>query len=316
MNKRFADSNVIQKEIAKANYAMSVRKYDTVLTIMQQALSEHPGNCLALFFMAQVYAIQKNFPAAQEALNEALSQDPEYSGAHRLYGLVLEEIKDYDQAEQAFQAAIAVQTAYPATYAEAHVSYGEFLLNVRHDQEKAKEHCQKALEIHPEYLPARRLLARIFIAEGDVQQAEEVYLSALRLAPNNSTLHNSYGIFIMEDKHDPRAAFEHFRIALVSDPTNEVYRKNFFLALKAKNRFYWLFWQYASFRRKLRWRFTIVTICIGLLMRGLYIEAHNVGSPLVEALFIVIILLYLLFFIYRLTINPLFNLFIKRGWIK
>jgi Tfp pilus assembly protein PilF len=315
MNKRFADRDAIPDAIAKANYALHAKKYTVVLTIMQQALREHPGNCLALFFIAEVYAIQKNYPAALEMVQEALRQDPEYTGAHRLYGIILQNLGQYDQAEIEFQAAVGGNVVFAVTQAEVHHSYGEFLLQVRHDTVRAREHCLKALEANPKYLRAYRLLAQISIEEGDVQRAEEVYLDALRLEPNNGMLHSNYGVLMMQYRHDPRAAFEHFRIALMSDPANETYRQNFFLALKAKKRLYWYFWQYASFRRKLQWRYSVIVLAFALVMREFYATAKQ-GSLFLQVLYMVVVILFLLFFIYLYTINYIFNFLIKRGWIK
>ncbi len=310
MGNQFANLADVKDEITKAEYAISVRKYGLAQQLMQQALSNHPQNAMALYTLGRVYLIQRKFPEAQQMFLEALRQNPEFSYAHMLYGLTLQNLKQYAQAEYELLAAIQLQP----TSASAHRHYSNFLLVAKKDIARAHQHCLKSLELDPEEASTHALLGRIFAAENDLQQANEAYLQALRRDPDSDIIHNSYGAFLLNERRDPRAAFEHFRIALMRNPSEETYQKNFFLALKAKNRLYWLFWQCASLRRKTRLGYTAMLLVAVVLIR-LFLSVAPANSPL-YTLAEVFVILYILFFLYLLTVNPLFNLCIKRGWIK
>ncbi|GCE31489.1 hypothetical protein KDA_69730 [Dictyobacter alpinus] len=309
MGNRFIDLAAIKDEMSKAEYAISVRKYPLALEILHRALETHPGNSVALQAIGRVYLIQNNVPAAREATLAALAQDPEFPGAHDCYGMICQYQKDYDQAEQAFRRAIELKPEY----SNAHYNYSDFLLLIRKDTVKAKEHCLKAIEIEPTAPRFYKVLARIYIAENNLQQAEDAYLQGLSLDPESVSLHTSYGAFLLNNKHDPKAAFEHFRIALMRNPADAVTRNNFFKALKAKNRFYWLFWQYASLRRKLGAGVSLIFIA-SIVARVAW--NATIDNPTLHPIVFVVVFLYLLFFLYVLTVNPIFNFLIKRGMIK
>jgi Tfp pilus assembly protein PilF len=310
MGNQFANLADVKDEIARAEYAISVRKYDLALQLMQEALSNHPQNAMALYTLGRVYLIQHKFPEAQQMFVETLRQNPEFSYAHMLYGLTLQNLKQYTQAEYELLAAIQLQP----TSASAHRHYSNFLLTAKKDTARARQYCLKSLELDPEEASTYALLARIFVAENDLQQANEAYLQALRRDPDSDIIHNSYGAYLLNERRDPRAAFEHFRTALIRNPAEETYQRNFFLALKVKNRLYWLFWQCASLQRKTRFGYTSMLLVAVVLIR-LFLSVAPTNSPL-YTLAEVFIILYVLFFLYLLAVNPLFNLCIKRGWIK
>jgi Tfp pilus assembly protein PilF len=308
MGNRFTDLALIKDEVAKAEYAIGVRKYDLALSLMQQALQDHPENSVALQTIGRIYTIQGKYLAALEAVLDALQQDPEYPGAHNIYGLIAQQLQLYDEAEQAFRKAIELKPIYH----NAHHSYSEFLLSIRKDTARAKEHCLKALELAPTNARYYKVLASIYIAEDNFQLAEETYLQGLRLDPESISLHNGYGAFLINQRRTPKVAFEHFRIALMRDPTDANIRKNFFITLKVKNPLYWLFWQYNSLRRKPRMRFILFMIIVILSIPGSLALSNPAWMPFLLVLFF----LYFLFVIYVFTINPLFTFLIKRGLIK
>jgi Tfp pilus assembly protein PilF len=277
---------------------------------MLQALSNYPNNAMALYTLGRVYLIQHRLPEAQQMFLEVLKQSPDFSYAHMLYGLTLQNLKQYPQAEYELLAAIQLQP----TSASAHRHYSNFLLTAKKDTATAHQYCIKSLELDPEEAATYALLGRIFTAENNLQQANEAFLQALQHDPDSDVIHNSYGAFLLNNRRDPRAAFEHFRTALMRNPSEETYQKNFFLALKVRNRLYWLFWQCASLHRKARLGYTI-TLLVAVVLIRLFLTVAPKNSPFF-ALAEAFVILYVLFFLYLLAVNPLFNLCIKRGWIK
>ena len=298
------------KEIQKAEYAIHARKYAVALELMQRVLSIYPENNLALYTIARVYLIQQKNVEAETTIREAIRLNPQYSNAHTLYALLLKNMQRYDEAEREFCVAIEVK----ATNWDAHFQYANFLLSIRKNLIATRVHCQLALEHMPEKATVHELYARLLAEEGNFAEAEKAYLYALSKDPNNAALHNSYGAFLLNKKRDTHTSFEHFRIALTLDPSNEMYRKNFFLGLKVKNPFYWLFLRYASLRRKSPWRFIFTILIAGVYIRVVLLSEDT--NPALLPLSISVLILYSLFVLYIFTINPIFNFLIKRGWVK
>jgi hypothetical protein len=93
-------------------------------------------------------------------------------------------------------------------------------------------------------------------------------------------------------------------------PNNETIRKNLFLALKAKNKLYALFWNVAYLRRRMGKLYILLPV--GVFLVVLLLDVWSVTAPLSG----VLVLLYLLFLFYLFTIDRLFNFLLKRGWLK
>jgi Tfp pilus assembly protein PilF len=310
MGKRFTDVEISGAEVDKANYAMSLGKYTVALRLMQQVLSEHPDNSVALCCLADVYLHQQRYPEAEKTILETLRQDPHYSGAHQIYARVARKLGNYDLSERAMQTAIEVKpTNWPA-----YTQYAEFLHSVRKNPSAAHHYIQIALEQMPEVVTTHSILAAILAAEGNLDGAEAEFKQALSIEPNNAATHNMYGLFLLNKRKDSKAAFEHFRISLMQDPTNESYKRHFLTTLKTKHPAYWLFWQYVTLKRTLR-RYGIgLTLLLAIVVRIVY--NATMGVPALQPVGLIVALLWVLLVLYTITINPIFNLMIKHGWIK
>lgn len=310
MGKRFTDAEIAGAEVDKATYAINLGKYSVAQRMMQQVLSEHPDNSVALWCLATSYYYQDDYHKAEETILEAIRQDPYYSGAHKLYAGIARSLGNYDLAEKAIQTAIEVEpTNWPA-----YTQYAEFLLSVRKNPSAAHHYIQIALEQMPEYISTYIILAATLEAEGDLDGAEVTFKQALSMNPNNGVIHNEYGVLLLNKRKDRKAAFEHFRIALMQYPTDETCRRNFLIALKAKHPAYWLFWQYVTLKRTSRIGLTLLLV-VGIS----FVYSAIIGVPALQPVAYIVALLWVLLILCILCtpiVNPIFNFMIKRGWIK
>ncbi|MBA4496168.1 tetratricopeptide repeat protein [Paenactinomyces guangxiensis] len=299
----------VEAEMMKAEHALEVHRCDLAIQIMQNLLRVYPEQNQAFVMMARAYVMKREKQKAIQALKEALRLDPEDDYANALYGRLLGEEKQWEEAENAFQTALSI---YPY-HALTHLWYGFFLLS-QHKTDQAYHHAEVALELDPEEEEAHILMARILSEKGKLEQEEESLLQALRLAPDSYFTHFHYGLFLLTKKNERKKAFEYLREAIRMNPEDPELREVFLISLKAKNRVYGLFWSYSLFLHrfgKWKWGFII----------GLYIMYRIVlyiarSSPDWAPFLIPIIVLYIVFCIFSWTADPLFNLFIRRGWIK
>jgi DNA-binding winged helix-turn-helix (wHTH) protein/TolB-like protein/Tfp pilus assembly protein PilF len=91
---------------------------------------------------------------------------------------------------------------------------------------KAKSAALKAIELDESLPEAHTALGMIYkVYELDPDKAEQEYIRALQLSPNNATAHSRYGILLMHRvKLDE--AYEHIRLAYELDPLSRSYTVN------------------------------------------------------------------------------------------
>jgi tetratricopeptide (TPR) repeat protein len=308
-NKKQADILEIRDELRKAEYAIDVRRADLAIEIMTRVLAEHPENSIAFYTIGRAYMQKKMYLRALDAFQESLRLNPLYSQAHSLYASALSSTHQYVQAEA--EAWIAIEQEPSSDF--AHYVFASVLFDQRKNLPLAQKHCFKALELNPEKAGYHWLLGRIFAAQSLFDQAETEFRRALSIEPEHAFTHNSYGVLLLNNKHNPRAAFEHFRIALMQNPNDEGIKKNFFIALKAKHPIYWVFWRYGLLVKSLGvFRFVIP---LAVLMFIATLTGLIPDKAIASGLHALLYLLYLLFCICSWIINPMFNFFIKRGWL-
>jgi Tfp pilus assembly protein PilF len=138
----------------------------------------------------------------------------------------------YAQAKAEALLAIEQEPSLPL----GHLIYALMQVELNEDLERAREHCYKGLELSQgddDYIAKYSMvLGRIFAAWGKIDEAEAEYQRALSLEPDGNLTHTHYGLFLLEQRHDLRAAFEHFKIALMRDPESERTREKIAESLK------------------------------------------------------------------------------------
>lgn len=302
----------------RAEFALNARRYDLAIEIMQRVLSHSPENSVAFHTIARAYVFKKMNVQAIEAIKESLRLDPDNSTVHTLYGSLLKDMGPmfWLQAEEELLTALQLNPVN----ATAHYMYAWFLLEQRNKSADAKAHCLKALEIQADEAKYHWLLARILSTDGQLQEAEAAYQHALHLEPEDARIHNSYGAFLLNQRYDARAALEHFRVALMQDPNNAMAQKNLLLALKTTHKGYWLFWHYSLWLRRFGKRgkgvHTLVFILFLFLCSTLIVFTAESNIPVLVWSSSIFWLVPVLLWLYLRCVDPLFNFFVKHGWLK
>lgn len=309
-SRRATDIREMGDDFKKAVYAIEVRRYDLAIEIMQRVLSSQPDNSMAFYTMGRAYTLNKQPQQAREALRETLRLDANNAYAHALYGHLLQEQYHDFQAEEEMLRAIQLEPSNSYT----HYVYANFLLVRNKNLARAREHNVRAMELDPADTKLHCQLGQIYAAEGKIEEAEAAFRHGLSLDPENALIHNGYGALLYNQKRRPKEAFEHFRIALLQNPNDLEIRRNFALALKAKSRFYRLFWYCTPMLRKLIKMFQYVVLAAIVVIVILFLIAMDV--PCLAPFAMAALCLILLFIIYIITINPILDILIKRGKLK
>jgi TolB-like protein/AraC-like DNA-binding protein len=140
--------------------------------------------------------------------------------------------EEYEKAIHFFEEAIAEDKNYALAYAGLADTY--FLMNwhfsdveeIMRYRDKAEEYALKALEIDERLAEAHTVLATLyFFIDWDWANAEKIFLKALKLNPNYSTLHHRYAEHLSQTGRHKEAR-EHMNKAIELDPLSYVIRRN------------------------------------------------------------------------------------------
>ena len=135
----------------------------------------------------------------------------------------------FDAALDEYIKSQAVVSDQPASYtaiADIHKNQGR--------PDEAEKEYQKALQLDPDFVPARSHLALIYYARGDKKKAEEEYLRILesesrrisQFAPSLPGIHYSLGLLLAEDESRWDEAAEFLAKAIEATPSNPRIRRN------------------------------------------------------------------------------------------
>lgn len=122
-----------------------------------------------------------NLAGAIESLRQALSADPDHSGAHALLALCLHDERRLHAAEHEAGLAVSLDPdSGLAHYAVAMVALA------RRDFARAEEHLRQAIALEPEHTHSLLGLARLYLLWNRPQEALPLLEQARELAPDDA----------------------------------------------------------------------------------------------------------------------------------
>ena len=137
---------------------------------LQEALRLEPGSAEAHANLATVLLAKGQGEKALAELEKARKLDPKLSLVYYNLGFALVQVrKDYQAAVQAWERAVQLDP----TYEPAHYNLGLALLSLGRREEAARA-LERALDLQPTDLEARRVLAYVYTSLGDTTRAREL----------------------------------------------------------------------------------------------------------------------------------------------
>ena len=188
---------------------------------------------------------QEKYPEAKKALARALAANPADAAAHAYLGLVLlNHDRDADEAAKHVAEAVRLEPACSryhrwlgAVYSQQAMEAGA--LSAFGLAKKARAELEKAVELDPKDLAARRSLLQYYlsapgIAGGSVAKAREQALAMTELDRSEGLLAQAR---IAEHEKDDQGAERLYRSAIAVDPDQgEAYNQLGYLLLRTKRR--------------------------------------------------------------------------------
>lgn len=327
------DDAAIIGNYRKAIVALNLKRPQLALELMSKVLSAQPENPHALALLAVASMRNKDYAQAEDAIREALRLDPQSSTHHLLYGIILLAKSQPQLAQAELEKARELQPLNPWPYYFLGASY--LSLKPRPEADKARPYVYKAVELDPEEARLQALLAYQASIDGNLALAQQAYLRALALDPQNAAILSDYGDFLLNYQAQPQQALHLLKEAIRLDPEEKATQQRLLQAIRAAHPLYQPILSYRTFLQRLspslRRGFGCGAALFILVMGRLILfliknisdlalternpQLFNIAIALM-CLGLLIISPFGLFMIYRAVMAPLLLFLIKRGWIK
>jgi cellulose synthase operon protein C len=213
-----ADFNLLYALGVMASYA---GHYARARDVLEVALRQQPDNVDALYALARANEALKQWPAAVGLLVRAEKFDPQRTDVEKLLAVTAAELGAFEDAakaweryrklrpeddlgrrEQSYNLAQMGQTeqgiagleAFVARYpgdAVGHCELGQALLT--RDAEKARQEFDHAIELDPQYVPARTARGSLYYQEGKPEAALPDLEAAASLRPDDPAVQDRLG---------------------------------------------------------------------------------------------------------------------------
>jgi tetratricopeptide (TPR) repeat protein len=148
------------------------------------------------------------------ALQNAVKGAPDSAPAHYYLGMAYWQTESLGQANSEFQQAVKVSPGFPLALR------GLTQLNLAQNHpSEARVYAQELVQKSPTDVYDRRLLGEVFLRDGQSRLAEEQFLAANQIAPNQAAVHVDLGQVYTSEKKWTQAEKE-FETAIQLDPSN------------------------------------------------------------------------------------------------
>jgi len=197
-----------------ANKLIGLKRQDTAVSVLEEALSASPNNLALLTRLAQLHIANNDWTKAQE-VSERISQLNKGSEvSYQLQGIISAGQKDFDKSIESFK------KAYESFPDSSRPLVSLIRIYVRAGQyEEAEKFLEDVLKTSPDNTNALLLKARLLSSQKKLDAAEQVYSDLIGKYPNNVSLYTELARLYLLDRQ-PDKALTVFDRGLESLPGN------------------------------------------------------------------------------------------------
>ncbi len=185
-----------------------------LLKLSQQWVKNQPKNAVALFNLGNAYTNLKQYDQAIQAYHEALRIQPEYADVWNNLGVTYNDLKQHDWAIKAYREALRIEPEDASTWYNLGGAYGD----LKQYNQKIQAYLE-ALRIEPEHASAWYNLGSTYDDLKQYDQAIHAYLEALHIEPEKVNAWNNLGV-TYANLEQYGQAIQAFRKALRIEPVN------------------------------------------------------------------------------------------------
>ena len=150
-------------------------RYEEAIKAYRTSLHLQPGQREVMMALGLDLIRAGRFARARKTFSRVIENWPDFEPAYCYSIVALAELGDFEQAEQHFYLAQQLTDNCPHCY--YHIGWTKFK---QQDYERAIFAWNRALELLPYYPGAKQHIAECYRAKGDITEARQYYLEALR----------------------------------------------------------------------------------------------------------------------------------------
>ncbi len=201
-------------------------QYDEALAYYEGALEKDPNDVMATVYMGRIAMANKDFQGATEWMDKAVALAPDSSNVHYwsaiAYVTKLQNTQDFTQMQMLVdkvRSHIDKAVELDPANVDARLFLAGFYMNAPPiaggSMEKAKEQAELLLEY--DEFRGQLFMAELYKKENNFEEAEEAYVAAAEIDPENSDPYYQMGMMYQSTKEYDKA-FESLEKAIEIDP--------------------------------------------------------------------------------------------------
>jgi tetratricopeptide (TPR) repeat protein len=198
-------------------------RWDDAISALERAIAFDSQSNYLKVILAKTYLHTEKIEKSAQLLEDLLAQSPDDEAGHELLGDVLSFQGDYVKAIAHFRRALELSPNKMSVQMRLGLA-----LERSGDNASAVDLLESILDGYPQSAVARLALARIYLDEGQVEEAKRAYREILEQVPGHQQATLEYGKILFQDnqaaavdlyletlKHNPFAAAVHQRVAQI-----------------------------------------------------------------------------------------------------
>lgn len=202
---------------------------DKALEYTKKANELQPNDPLILRALSDLYYSKGDNDLAKKYATTAVEVDPENAAAHVLLGKILSnQFHEYDSAKFHLKKAIDLdKNSFLGYY-----YYSFILFNEKNISNELFSYLSKAMEKNPKFSPAPCLMAFAYTMKNDYKKAEEYYLRAIEINPEEAEFHFWLAGLYFNQLSNPGIGKKHMLEAIRINPQSAKYHYLFAVELE------------------------------------------------------------------------------------
>ncbi|EKX47169.1 hypothetical protein GUITHDRAFT_107079 [Guillardia theta CCMP2712] len=194
------------------------RRDEACVDCFSRAVNLAPADPEALMgYGSALCFVKKDINGAQEVYSRAVQSNPNNREAAICFARFLEDAKqDYGGANILYRRALQLAPGDNGCLFD----YAIFLRDRRDDSASALKILKRLMIREPECSKYLKGAAETYVMDGNLEEAEAVYVTSLRANPNNAEILYEYGKFVQDCKNDSNTSKNYFVAAISVDPSH------------------------------------------------------------------------------------------------
>jgi len=291
-------------DYARIDLLLQQQKYGLAEKQTKQLLVEQPNDGILHSLLALSYRGMNKIKESLDSAKNGVGLSPDEAYTFYVLAICYTEEDEYFKAMEAILNALAIEPEDE----DYLVQYAAILLGLE-KYNKAISTVNNVLRINPQHSKAKRIKSIILRIQGKFKESDVLVDEALKENPEDSDTFANKGLSSL-DAGNVKESLEHFKIALLLDPTSEFAKSGLVMSLKAQNFLFNLFYKYYNWishlSSRVRW-----ALMVGLILLIKVGGRYSQTDPTVNTVFSVFMGAYICFVFMAWTISPILNILLR-----